>query len=561
MTQKGILRIPDAVRTSFKPIMQALGAARAELMSSEEVAAVRPGYRFPGEGEPVPAVIVAVVPGTPRHAIDVAFLAQQYRVPFSVVDATPEEQLAALGRFDPVITFGVDLQQFSPFERLLSDEEQPLEFAPPRMGCYLSLDPPALPLVDEFMDVTICVSPDVGWGELESFLACTRQRLTVAIYQFTAPHIFRAVHDVLAPPDRTLSLVLHPSPEPPPKFGVKAQDMREEDVIAELAGTMGDRFSVSWATVVSKQRPAGLWASAYHAKVAVRDGETFWLSSGNWQSSNQPPFHPFAEDADCLPLDYQQQYNREYHAIITNERLATVFESCIDRDAELIADAGTIEPGPPNDVFVAAVAPQEPLQFDEPQQLFPPLRLSRRVTVQPLLTPDNYVEHTLALIRSATASVWFQNQYINFRNTGEDFVEFQLLVEALREKIDAGLDVRIICRDYMKQESVDILVALGFPRDVIRFQPCCHNKTIIVDRIVALLGSHNWSNEGVSTNRDASLIFFDEEIADYLAAIYEYDWEHLARTTLKQDLPRLAPPDEPAPQGYVRVPYATVYAD
>jgi hypothetical protein len=65
----------------------------------------------------------------------------------------------------------------------------------------------------------------------------------------------------------------------------------------------------------------------------------------------------------------------------------------------------------------------------------------------------------------------------------------------------------------------------------------------------------------VSTNRDASLIFFDEEIADYLAAIYEYDWEQLARTTLKQDLPRLAPPGEPAPQGYVRVPYAAVYAD
>jgi hypothetical protein len=245
--------------------MQVLGAARAELMSSEEVAAVRPGYQFPGEGAPVPAIIVAVVPGTPRHAIDVAFLAQQYRVPFSVADATPEEQLAALGRFDPVITFGVDLEQFSPFERLLSHEEQPVEFAPPRVGSYLALDPPALPLVDGFMDVTICVSPDVGWGELERFLACTRQRLTVSMYQFTAPHIFRALHDVLAPPDRTLSLVLHPSPEPPAKFGVKAQDMREEDVLAELAGTMGDRFSVSWATVVSKRRPAGLWASAVEA--------------------------------------------------------------------------------------------------------------------------------------------------------------------------------------------------------------------------------------------------------------------------------------------------------
>ena len=30
------------------------------------------------------------------------------------------------------------------------------------------------------------------------------------------------------------------------------------------------------------------FASAYHIKVAVRDRKSFWLSSGNWQSSNQP---------------------------------------------------------------------------------------------------------------------------------------------------------------------------------------------------------------------------------------------------------------------------------
>ena len=44
--------------------------------------------------------------------------------------------------------------------------------------------------------------------------------------------------------------------------------------------------------------------------------------------------------------------------------------------------------------------------------------------VQPLLTPDNYAEHALELIQSAQKSVWFQNQYINFRGTGDDFPEF-----------------------------------------------------------------------------------------------------------------------------------------
>ncbi len=80
----------------------------------------------------------------------------------------------------------------------------------------------------------------------------------------------------------------------------------------------------------------------------------------------------------------------------------------------------------------------------------------------------------------------------------------------------------------MKQESLDILVALGFPARIFRFQPACHNKCIIVDKSVVMFGSHNWSNEGVKTNRDASLIFHDKEIAEYLAEVYEYDWNRLA---------------------------------
>ena len=160
---------------------------------------------------------------------------------------------------------------------------------------------------------------------------------------------------------------------------------------------------------------------------------------------------------------------------------------------------------------------KRPVAFAAPPQFFKPLRLNREVSVQPLLTPDNYAENALKLIKSAKKSVWFQNQYINFRGTSDDFTEFRLLVGALKDKIDKGLDVRIICRDMMKQESLDVLMALGFPREVFRFQPACHNKTIIVDGKVVMFGSHNWSNEGVKTNRDASLIFDDEEIADYLA--------------------------------------------
>ena len=123
------------------------------------------------------------------------------------------------------------------------------------------------------------------------------------------------------------------------------------------------------------------------------------------------------------------------------------------------------------------------------------------------------------------------------------------------------LDVRIICRDMMKQESLDVLIALGFPKEVFRFQPACHNKTIIVDRKVVMFGSHNWSNEGVKTNRDASLIFDDEEIANYLADVYDYDWNRLATAHPTQKRPRVAGHGEEAPQGFKRVPFSAVFED
>jgi hypothetical protein len=560
MSETGIPKVSDAVRASFAPVLKALGPVRQALTSEKDVVTVRPGYHYPPTGKPVPAVVVAVTPGTaPVNAAD---LAKRYGAAVSVTEATVEEQVAAQQRAEAPASFGArEEPTASAFEALLTGEEV-TEFGPPKAGAYEPLDPPDLPLIDEPMKATICVSPEAGWGELEAFLAGTEGRLTVAMYQFTAPHIFEAVRKAVTPPGRTFELVLHPRPEKPARSGVKAHELNEEDeVLDPLAQKMKDRFKMSWATLNSKANPDGLWASAYHIKVAVRDGDTTWLSSGNWQSSNQPEVHPFAEGHDKLPAGFQRKYNRDYHAVIENEKLASAYETYIKRDYDLTSAQGKAESFALPDLFVPEEGPEEPVEFAAPPQLFPPLRLDRRIKVQPLLTPDNYAENALKLIRSAKKSVWYQNQYINFRGTNEDFNEFRLLVMALKEKIDAGLDVRIICRDMMKQESVDVLVALGFPREVMRFQPACHNKTIIVDGEVVMFGSHNWSNEGVKTNRDASLIFYDKEIADYLAQVYEYDWDRLATAKPTPQRPRVAKAGEPTPKGHKRVAFSAVFED
>jgi len=76
-----------------------------------------------------------------------------------------------------------------------------------------------------------------------------------------------------------------------------------------------------------------------------------------------------------------------------------------------------------------------------------------------------------------------------------------------------------------------------------------------------MFGSHNWSNEGVKTNRDASLIFYDEEIAQYLAQAYDYDWNRLAKGKPAAARPRIARNGEPTPTGFKRVPFSAVFDD
>jgi hypothetical protein len=558
MTDPDVPSVASAVRTAFEPILQAVARERQNLAANGDVVAVRPGYKYPPNAEPVPAVVVAVVPGT--SPVDAGALEKKLGVPVTVTDATVEEQLAAAHRA-PVSFASPEGATVSAFEKMLGGEAA-LAFAPPKTGSYTDLDPPKLNPVKEAMELTICVSPEAGWGELESFLAGTTSRLTVGMYQFTAPHVFEAIEAAVTPAGRTFELILHPVPEKPAKSGVKANDLDEEDeVINPLEKRIENRFEIAWATLVSKKNPEGLWASAYHIKVAVRDGEAVWLSSGNWQSSNQPDVHPFGDDKDNLPAGFQRKYNRDYHAIARSRTLADIYETYIKRDFKMSAEqAGETVSFTAPDLFVPEEEP-EAVTFAAPPRLFEPLRLNREISVQPLLTPDNYAEHALKLIKSARKSVWFQNQYINFRGTDDDFAEFKLLVAALKDKIDKGLDVRIICRDMMKQESLDVLIALGFPKKVFRFQPACHNKTIIVDRKVVMFGSHNWSNEGVKTNRDASLIFDDQEIADYLAEVYEYDWDTLATAHPTRSQPRVAGTDEATPPGFKRVSFGAVFED
>jgi phosphatidylserine/phosphatidylglycerophosphate/cardiolipin synthase-like enzyme len=234
-----------------------------------------------------------------------------------------------------------------------------------------------------------------------------------------------------------------------------------------------------------------------------------------------------------------ERYNRDWHAIVEHETLAEVFEAHLLHDYENNSGIEGLEELDLPDLLVPE-APSAPRAVERTEDFhyFEPFDAKRVFTVRPLLTPDNYHEHVLDLVESATEELLIQNQ--TFNAPKPDHAKLRELIEAVLAKQRSGVEVRVILRliDFGitdLRRNLEALKDHGFDMGGFRVQRNCHTKGIIVDRKRLLLGSQNWSNDGVSVNRDASLLFDDEQLAEYFAQIFEHDWANLAEQDIGQE--------------------------
>jgi len=137
--------------------------------------------------------------------------------------------------------------------------------------------------------------------------------------------------------------------------------------------------------------------------------------------------------------------------------------------------------------------------------------------IQPVLTPDNYEACILPLIRGAKTTFLMQTQYISPPKSapqpgtpaGQSDDVLEALIAGIAELIREGVDVRLIFSQYETQDKLELLKERGIPQANVRIQTRVHNKGMVVDSSIVVVGSQNWSGEGVTTNRDASLIIHD----------------------------------------------------
>jgi hypothetical protein len=520
-------------------IEQNLGA-----LKKPGILAVRPGYRIE-TGWPVGGpIIIALVGAKKGEAASYGLPSDIGGVPVEVREASPLDRLKATrpGTYGALVE-RTRVEQHAPdfpFEHVFVEPAEAAAAAARRPTKqqipYEPAAPPLDPMTGTFS--VIChVSPDAGWPTLRDFLGRTQQKLTVGMYDFTSAHILSGLENALTGSGaaRALSLVLdHPTRNP-------SADQSDEQTEQDLEGDLGNALAFAWAPVRSSPEVHDwIFPSAYHIKVAVRDSAELWLSSGNWNNSNQPEDAPVTDPDPEHAAETFKKSDRDWHVVIASPQLAQLYEAYLlnDRQAALPAQGRAAEA-----VDLEAFAEQA---FDlaetnpaaiprPPQSFFAPLPVTERMTVQPLLTPDRapddrtgiYAEKMLQLISSARNSLYIQLQYIHPSNRAED-AAFTDLLDAVAARAAAGIDVRIILSQWQNTQWMERLQAAGIDTGLVRIQHGVHNKGFVVDHQKVVVSSQNWSGQGVLENRDAGLIIDNATIAQYFEKIFLNDWDNVA---------------------------------
>jgi phosphatidylserine/phosphatidylglycerophosphate/cardiolipin synthase-like enzyme len=378
------------------------------------------------------------------------------------------------------------------------------------------------PLTGQFT-IQCMVSPDQSWPHLETFLGATTTSLTVGMYDFTSAHILKAVGTSLA--GKQLKLVLDNPPRNP------SADQVDAETAKELASAIGHGLHFAWALdnhdVLAK---AWIYPSAYHIKVAVRDGKSVWLSSGNWNNSNQPAIDPAANPHDATQTNEARGRDRDWHVIIDHPGVAHMFEAYLTHDLDIATPQSDPVPKAP----AAAPKPGAPTNLTPNfGQFFPAQGFTDQMTVTPLLTPDPglYVAAVTELVKSAQHTLYLQYQYVEPNVKAPQ--AFQDLIAAVVARHTAGVDVKIIASEFQKRAHLELLQGMGF--DVVtrfKIQNNVHNKGIVVDTKKVLVSSQNWSSAGVLDNRDAGVIVECGPVAAYFEKIFLHDWNTLSEHKL-----------------------------
>ncbi|GIR75706.1 MAG: hypothetical protein CM15mP78_04050 [Candidatus Poseidoniales archaeon] len=259
-----------------------------------------------------------------------------------------------------------------------------------------------------------------------------------------------------------------------------------------------------------------------HSKVAVKDGESVWIGSGNWRSSS----HPLPGEAG----------NRDWGVLVDDAGLADVVLNHLAFDEN---DA--------RDHVTPVVAGDAPMGWSMPAstsivgETAPAITGDFEATL--LVCPDNCIDELVKALDSAEEEILLSLQYLDtdwswgwgdnpmleaLENAAQRGVRLQLIINGafLDEDIQSAVDLFNEQWNYTQGYDTSAVV-MSADEEVTKL----HNKGVIVDGEHVLVSSINWGDSALVRNREMGLLISSEDVASVYTASWYEDWNRLDNTT------------------------------
>ena len=266
--------------------------------------------------------------------------------------------------------------------------------------------------------------------------------------------------------------------------------------------------------------------SYIHSKVAVRDTESVWISSGNWKDTSLPP--------DGVG-------NREWSVIVNSNSFAELVLSRLSWDEN--ENHLHISPHSSNHAPTFDWEMEDPTggSFQEPSTQ----SYSGPFEMQLMTCPDDCVNGIIEMIESADSTIELSLQYLDldwYWGFGDNPI-----IEAIYQAAQRGVQVRLLLNGFYADiddeirdavnlfntnwnatEGLDVTARLMAWSDTITK---LHNKGAIIDGESVLIGSMNWGSSAALRNREMGVLIHGQELASEYLQSFDEDWSRLDITT------------------------------
>jgi phosphatidylserine/phosphatidylglycerophosphate/cardiolipin synthase-like enzyme len=169
--------------------------------------------------------------------------------------------------------------------------------------------------------------------------------------------------------------------------------------------------------------------------------------------------------------------------------------------------------------------------------------ITSNFSATPVFSPDTSYDAICNMIDSANENIYIQQLYI-YKDWGNEISPF---VKRLVDKSKQGIDIKVILnfnpyykttnekcnltRQYFEENGIDV----KFVYTNWSIFTNIHNKGMIVDNESVLISSINWNKNSVIRNREAGIIIESDEVAQFYADVFLYDW-NLSGPIIQQQL-------------------------